>query len=767
MGIYGNVTVNDGGYIYGPHVFLGDKHTCFCIGNSPEPLGKSWTIRKSNDASVALLSESYELAEGVTVRSGRLVLPSGSRLCFGVGLQARIELKKQHEIGMFRNEEYIHVHKTGALELHSGSRIGRTREPETIVADLRIEGLLQIGRPGEKCEQPAAIELGIAEEDGGFLTQHGGLYIRPSARVKNFGRLAITSYHRDSPATPDKGISLFLEKAVDLGDVSLDYLRAGGIVATDDKTAKAAVARASFGKHCAAEGDALFSEFASIELQGGQGTVEFVDGLETDCKILFSHAGRLIVRGKGNRTLQSFDLASLHAVTIDGARTQFNPQRPLTEKEKELRQINALWADVPDEGQAGRYGDQQWPDCPVMIWACPGTSGASFIGPNWLDETGTPYFEFPLISQHGLRSDTLPIDMLLPAADTRYAVSGWSSRGSEGSPLHRHLTIEQNACYGATDNLHGNLWMKHGSGLNGLTGSRGGEFANIQPGLHRFLRFDGKRIAYRLGDIHAPLVDSRDADLAQYGYFSTGDGGTLELIGKIRSAADRLSIGGTGTMIISEGSELHEGSRSALWVQHGATLALLQGAFAGTEMTQQRPQCYASMIVGGTLMIGLPDKPIRRDMRFALSGIRKELISRSPGFGVRSAGSSFVLGQQGRFVIHSADPKKARVIFTMHDSERAFARDAGYRAKASNARDMAYWNPEGIGCYFAGRTVVDGILFDKVYPGGIIVAPEARAKWKNVFYGQNNLAEPEELYWDLRKESPQDVGPRVRRSWAE
>ncbi len=166
-------------------------------------------------------------------------------------------------------------------------------------------------------------------------------------------------------------------------------------------------------------------------------------------------------------------------------------------------------------------------------------------------------------------------------------------------------------------------------------------------------------------------------------------------------------------------------------------------------------------------MIGLPDRPIRRDMRFALSGIRKDLISRNPGFSVRSTGSSFVLGEQGRFVIHSADPKKARVIFTMHDSKRAFARDAGYRAKASKARDMTLWNPEGIGCYFAGQTEFDGVLFDRVYPGGIIVAPEARARWQNVFYGENNLAPPDELYWNQGTEPPQEIGPRVKRNRAE
>jgi len=176
----------------------------------------------------------------------------------------------------------------------------------------------------------------------------------------------------------------------------------------------------------------------------------------------------------------------------------------------------------------------------------------------------------------------------------------------------------------------------------------------------------------------------------------------------------------------------------------------LQDALIGTEMTQQRPQCYASMIVGGTLSIGLPERPIRRDMPFPLSGIKRELVNRSPGFSVRSTGSSFVLGSQGRFVVHSADPRKARVIFTMHDSERALANDIKYRAKAPNARDLDLWNPDGIVCYFAGRTDVDGILFDRCYPGGIVVAPEARAEWKNVFFGENNLAAPDELYWNLR-----------------
>jgi len=753
--VYGNVTVKDGGYIYGPHLFSGDKHTYFRIGDSPEPLGRCWTIDKSNDAGVTLLSAKYELAGGVTVRSGRLVLASGTRLGFGAGYRGRVELKKHRTTGASAKDGYVHIQETGALEMHSGSRIGRVRAPEAIVADLRIEGLLQIGRAGRKSDKPAVIELGAARGSGGFLAQHGGLYIRSSARVRNFGKLAIRSCNPEAKASADEGVSIFLDKKVDFGEVSFDHLRAGGIAAADLKIARASVAAAEFGKHCAAEGDKLLSKYDTVTFAGGVGTVEFVDGLKTGCRILFPHAGRLIVRAAGNRTLQSFDLKSVHAVTIGSRRTEFSPRRPLNDAEKALRKQNPLWGDVPGKGQYGQYAKQEWPDRPVMIWARPGQSGACSVGSNWLDETGSPWFDDPLVLSRSVTSDDPAVDILLPASDKRYAVTGSYSRGGDVSPLQRHLTIERNACYAAVYNLHGNLWMKDGSGLIGLTGSKGGEFANNQPGLHRFLRFDGKLVPYRGGGPNAAPIDSRDVVLAQFGYFSAGPGGSLELIGRIRSAADRLSIGGEGRVIISEGSELHEGSRSALWVREGAELVLLQDAFAGTEMTQQRPQCYASMIVGGTLRIGLPDKPIVRDMRFALSGVKKGLINPNPGFSVRSAGSSFVLGPRGRFVVHSADPKKARVIFTMHDSKRALARDAGYRAKATKARDLSLWAAEGVVCHFAGRTEIDGVLFDKMHPGGIVASPEARAKWRNVFYGKNNLAPPEELHSDLKTEDPQ------------
>ncbi|MCP4375181.1 MAG: hypothetical protein GY794_03230 [bacterium] len=728
MAIYGNVTIKDGGYFYGPRFFLGDKHTFFTIGKSSNALDQSWIIRKTKNASLSLLGKRYDVARGVAVESGRLVVHSQSQLYFGVGYEARITAGKIRKAKIPQTSGYVFVGKNAALELRSGSRIGRLVEPENLVADLQIEGLLQIGRKGDKNRSPAVIELTMAEGDGGFLRQYGGLYICRTAEVKNYGKLAITSTKPDAKATAGKGVSVFLEKAVDLGNVSFDYLRPGGISAIDVNTAKAAGDKATFGEHCGARGDKLFSKYASIEFQGGMGTVEFVDGLKTDCKILFPHAGRLMVRSKGNRTLQSFDLKSVHAVTIKGKRTKFNAKRSLNDKEKELREINPLWGDVPGKGQYGKYGKQKWSDCPVMIWARPGVSGLRFTGSNWLDETGRPYFDCPLISQRNPRSDNPPIDMLMPASDTGYIASGWGDGGNEGTPPSRHLTVEYNASYGITYNVQGNLWMKHGSGL---VGKHRGRYVNEQPNIHRFMRFDGKRKGR--GE---KLAESQDASLAQWGDFGAGKGSTLEMIGKIRCAADRAYVRGHGTLIISEGAVLADGYRAAFYIGPNSTVALLEDAILGHETSMQRAGC-ASIACNGTLMIGMPDRPIGRDSVFGIAGMTKNQINRTLGGGGRSPGASLILTAKSRFVVHSVDPKKARVIIKMHGSERA-------------KKTLNRGTPEGIVCYFGGKAELNGVVFDNVLEGGIMVSPETRKTWKNISYGKNNQAEPEKLYWDLK-----------------
>jgi hypothetical protein len=75
----------------------------------------------------------------------------------------------------------------------------------------------------------------------------------------------------------------------------------------------------------------------------------------------------------------------------------------------------------------------------------------------------------------------------------------------------------------------------------------------------------------------------------------------------------------------------------------------------------------------------------------------------------------------------------------MHDSERAKARGKGRGD---------FGNPKGIVLDFLGEAKLNGVVFDNVLEEGLMVSPEQRATWKNVFYGEHNLAEPEKLYWE-------------------
>ena len=99
------------------------------------------------------------------------------------------------------------------------------------------------------------------------------------------------------------------------------------------------------------------------------------------------------------------------------------------------------------------------------------------------------------------------------------------------------------------------------------------------------------------------------------------------------------------------------------------------------------------------------------------------------------------MGQEGRLLMNTVDPTKARLVFKMHDSDKA------------KAAGKKYGNPKGSVLAFFGKAELNGVVFDNVLEGGIMVTPKQRATWKNVFYGKGNLGEPEKLYWDIKTEN--------------
>jgi hypothetical protein len=325
-------------------------------------------------------------------------------------------------------------------------------------------------------------------------------------------------------------------------------------------------------------------------------------------------------------------------------------------------------------------------------------------------------------------------DILLPAAHTFY-----QSVGDRPSWRTRHLTIESNAHFFLTYNIGGNLWMKDGSGMQAPWF---GMYSNEAPGMHRFLRFDGMRLG-RPGRSEVPQrVDSAEQTISQWGRYQTGPGGTLEIIGT-HMVNDHFFVGGEGRMIMSEGSHLAPlAARAAFWIQPGGTVVMLQDARIGVESVAT-DRAAIPVLVSGTLEIGTPERPITRDMLFPLAGMEEEKISREPAENMRGSGVSLLVGKLGKIVIHSADPTKARVVFKMHDSERA--RKHGAR----------WGDPKGIVLDFAGEAELNGVVFDNVLEGGLMATASQREGWQNLFYGEHNLAPREKLFWNPKKEDSQ------------
>jgi hypothetical protein len=60
--------------------------------------------------------------------------------------------------------------------------------------------------------------------------------------------------------------------------------------------------------------------------------------------------------------------------------------------------------------------------------------------------------------------------------------------------------------------------------------------------------------------------------------------------------------------------------------------------------------------------------------------------------------------------------------------------------------------PKGIVLNFLGQAEFNGVVFDNILPDGLMVSPEQKATWKNIFYGEHNLAAPDKLYWEAKSE---------------
>jgi len=400
---------------------------------------------------------------------------------------------------------------------------------------------------------------------------------------------------------------------------------------------------------------------------------------------------------------------------------------------------------------------QSWPQGRLYVWAYPGETGNLHRGSrrsprdptdpkNWLVD-GKPAKEL-------IFDDTA--DLLLPASDTAYEVGFRTTNVRE---TFRHVTVEPGAGFiGGGDGrgrvIFGNVWIKRGGmmyaqGATRIIGSR-----------HTFFRND---------NVTKPEEgDRRDGRrCSQYFTFDKPGDASVEFRGCV-TTSDEFRVH-CGTVIVGRDSLLRPGRHAAPRIYRDGTLALLDGAFFGKWCNDFG---IPDMTVdGGTILGGLPDRPLTRSCTFGLSfknhtnatfsDLGEEMHRESR----RVPGLAMLSGSTIRS--HATDPAKARLVLTyvpdgIGDRSSFDLRPVPGSAAERKVLDrspeaskrFAWFDklPRGLDCFLGTDVVVDKVEFDHVRKGGILYQdPATKAKWTNLFFGSGCLARGDDLFTLLEK----------------
>lgn len=485
---------------------------------------------------------------------------------------------------------------------------------------------------------------------------------------------------------------------------------------------------------------------AAPELQLESCTIELVDGatLKGELATQFDMPDHLIVYSPRLATVRSILKEHVHALTVDGKRRQLNEKRESTESEHEL--LNFVdWPDAPPkEGFKPAYTTENW-EKPrrLLVWAKPGKSGRFGEPGNWL-MNGRPAISLgstevwsgpSWLRDRGVTALDKDTDILIPASVRDYQI-----RGRRSSYLARHITVESNAFFGnGIKGVYGNIWVVPSGQLDG------GGHASMRGTKHTFFVNGARREA-------GHPVDWKTIDAKRFAskWILRKDDpeASMEFIGGIGSGDETHIVRGHG--IISENSSVLIGPRCCQSVRPDGTLQLCSGAVLAKSSNQLHKQ---DMLVAGTVLAGSPDRPLQSDCYIGISFKDHEAVfaikmwqhvGKTRGF----IGFEVVPG--GTMRVYSADPKEARLVFACHRKEGAG--DSGDVPAKEQKPDQwrIYENlPRRINMVIWEGADMDlnGVVFQDIEKHGIKLQDMSmKDTWRNVFYGENNAAPPDELY---------------------
>ena len=213
--------------------------------------------------------------------------------------------------------------------------------------------------------------------------------------------------------------------------------------------------------------------------------------------------------------------------------------------------------------------------------------------------------------------------------------------------------------------------------------------------------------------------------------YSSGKGKPAEFMGRYLGAGDRTSLI-SGTLIVDEDSWIGCGGLACIYTLPKTTLILLQGAGGGYPHGST-PHGQASFGIGGTIRFGTPELPFTRDWELPLLGLKRDQINGGTKPEERTAGASFVLGEQGRLEVHRKGT--AKLIFLRQQPEWETKEHQNNQALNKPKEDFAGTR---LAFAFHGEALLEGVEFRDCFAGGIFVKPEVKARWKSVEYGSGN-----------------------------
>ena len=400
------------------------------------------------------------------------------------------------------------------------------------------------------------------------------------------------------------------------------------------------------------------------------------------------------------------------------------------------------------------YPKQAWPKARLMVWAKPGTNGGKrargidLLDPkNWIED-GRPCTKVVFDEN---------TDIVLPPADKPYSINGRED-GAAWPDVFRHITVCRNALLGGGGDgkgrkIHGNVWIKQGAGMDAQ-----GATQFLGPG-HVFFRNDNTPETAR-GEGRGEGIMS-----SQYFVFNKEAGGSVEFLGHV-TVLDEFRLFGC-TVIVGPDSFLQPGRNASPTIQNGGVLALMDGArfeswnndFGTPEMT----------VTDGAIQGGLPDRPLTRSCTYGLA-FKNYTAARYTGPGAQDSSGGkpryeyrrvpSLIVEKGALRSYSQDLAKAHLIFTVMENQAFWFEPGDDRYESTVKRNPEYaqvvpWLkalPHGTDVYLSKEAVVDGVEFDYLRKGGLMVQdPAARARWKNVFFGPHCQATGAEVFGPLAK----------------